>query len=180
MGESEWRLFRKLLDQAKALKHWTPSQTLEDTDNECHWTKINDDMKWGPITKVCTYEQTFISLLEDYLAAHPEDAKANDGVQDIEESESTDEDFLELFRSRRGRKGRPPRGVLSDLDRRVIRQQQPRGRPVPESEEGNFEDTFVTESSNRTEWDMSSDERDPSLIRIPAPKEWATQKEKND
>ncbi|KAK7935985.1 hypothetical protein PG985_001480 [Apiospora marii] len=76
MGEHERFLSHSLLEQAKRIhcmsptEDWKPKQDLIDTDNECNWTTVNEESKWDPITKDCTYEQTFISLLEETLEAH--------------------------------------------------------------------------------------------------------------
>ncbi|KAK8862730.1 hypothetical protein PGQ11_008965 [Apiospora arundinis] len=69
MGESEKKLFESLLHQAQGIhrinsdEYWRRNNTLRDEENDCNWTRINDELMKGPIFKGCTYENTFVSLL---------------------------------------------------------------------------------------------------------------------
>ncbi|KAK7967999.1 uncharacterized protein PG986_002276 [Apiospora aurea] len=78
MGDEEKFLLGRLLKQARALKDWSPDEKLEDRDNGCNWTEINRALNWTSIIKGCTYDQTFISLLENDLKPHTDGPKYHD------------------------------------------------------------------------------------------------------
>ncbi|KAK8064153.1 hypothetical protein PG996_008805 [Apiospora saccharicola] len=93
MEKHERLLFHSLLKQARKIhqqnptEDWKPENKLKkDEHNEFEWTDINEKMKWDSIAKGCTYQQTFISLLEDIVDAHPDEDETS------HKDESNDDD----------------------------------------------------------------------------------------
>ncbi|KAK8058096.1 hypothetical protein PG994_008544 [Apiospora phragmitis] len=98
MGDHEKEQFRTLLEQAKRLRYWSPEQKLKDNGNDGNWIDINNALGWGPIIKGCSYEQTFISLLEGTLKDHTHGAESAEGAEETDGADSIHESLHNLDR----------------------------------------------------------------------------------
>lgn len=130
MGEDEKKLFRTLLWQANQLKEWSPDERLEDQNNDCNWTELNYALKWDPIIKGCSYEQTFISMLEDLLWAPA------DWIERLDKTHFPDAgiEYMDQRMNELGRfLGSNLNGFHSNLDELVPHPRQPPSRRVRET-----------------------------------------------